>query len=130
MVLRFVEADLSVHDCKETHAPEARTHLVCHLSELVNDGSYQIKTRQRIKTAVSPSPPPQSLFSLCLSVSFNSPACLASITPPVYSNSLIPEGETELMKWHQKFIFAQINGYPWMKMSSVQSSSRLGLFLT
>lgn len=33
------------------------------------------------------------------------------------------------MKWHQKFIFAQINGYPWMKTSSVQSSSRLGLFL-
>lgn len=80
MVLRFVEADLSVHDCKETHAPEARTHLVCHLSELVNDGSYQIKTRQRIKTAVSPSPPLSlSFLSVCLSPSTPRRAWLQSV---------------------------------------------------
>lgn len=72
-----------LHAHTKTH-----THSVCHLSELVNDGSYQIKTRQHIKTVVSlpPHPPPPPLS---LSVSLCSPVCLASIIPQIYSISQI-----------------------------------------
>lgn len=69
--------------------PKAHTHLVYHLSELVDDGSYQIQTRQHIKTVVSPRPPPLlSLpLPLCLSVHLSPPAPrgLASIICTIYS---------------------------------------------
>lgn len=62
----------------QSDSTQAHTHLVCHLSELENDGSYQIETRQHIKTAVSP-PPLSVPLSVC---SLSSPVCLASIISP------------------------------------------------
>lgn len=75
----------------QSNSTQAHTHLVCHLSELENDGSYQIETRQHIKTVVSPPHPLLSQF-LCLSVcSLSSPVFLASIISPIHSITLIPE---------------------------------------
>lgn len=52
----------------DSNSTQAHTHLVCHLSELENDGSYQIESRQHIKTVVSLHHLLLSQFLVCLSV--------------------------------------------------------------
>lgn len=103
-VLAYSESALNVkagkeHRRKQSHT-KAHTHLVCHLSELVNDGSYQIKTRQHIKTCgFTPNLPPlPPSLPVCPSVSRSSPVCLASIIPPIYSISQIHETKQNQQK--------------------------------
>lgn len=104
----------------ETRTPKAHTHLVCHLSELVNDGSYQIKTRQHIKTAVSPSTfSPTLLVFLCLSVSLSFPLRLASIISPICSIPLIPKRRNNILKWHKKLSYLHKHkDYRWTKWTN------------